>query len=167
MYVTSTGIINGVIQDQYGGRGTQFNENGVPTYSLPFQIHETPERVVSFAIVLEDKDAYPVTGGFSWIHWLAANITRVEILENESRTANDFVQGVNSWTSIQGGEQSPELSSFYGGMTPPDQPHIYELHVYALNVMLDLKNGFLLNELYRKMDGYILETYTLKGEYKN
>lgn len=167
MYVTSTGIVNGVIQEQYGGRGTQFNENGIPTYSLPFQIHEAPAWAVSFAIVLEDKDAYPVTGGFVWIHWLAANITRTEVLENESQTADDFIQGMNSWTSIQGGKQSPELSSFYGGMTPPDQPHIYELHIYALDAMLDLKKGFLLNELYHKMDGHILATYTLKGTYNN
>ena len=69
MIVTSTGIIDGVIQDQYGGWGTQFNENGVPTFSLPLKIEEAPEGTVSFAVVLEDKDAYPVTGGFAWSHW--------------------------------------------------------------------------------------------------
>lgn len=166
MNVTSSGIINGIIQPQYGGRGTQFNENNIPTYSLPFKIANAPEKTVSFAIVLEDKDAYPVTGGFSWIHWLAANITRFEIKDNESQTATDFVQGRNSWTSIQGGEQSATLSSYYGGMTPPDQAHIYELHVYALDKMLDIKQGFLLNELYHAMDGHILEQYTLKGKYE-
>lgn len=44
------------------------------------------EGVVSFAIILEDKDAYPVTGGFVWIHWLAANITRYELKENYCRS---------------------------------------------------------------------------------
>ncbi len=29
MNVTSSGIINGVIQPQYGGHGAQFNENGI------------------------------------------------------------------------------------------------------------------------------------------
>ncbi len=167
MKVTSSGIINGIIQPQYGARGTQFNENNIPTYSLPFQVENAPKETVSFAIVLEDKDAYPVTGGFVWIHWLAANITRLEIKDNESQTATDFVQGRNSWTSIQGGEQSATLSSYYGGMTPPDKPHLYELHVYALDKMLDVKQGFLLNELYREMDGHILEQYTLKGIYEN
>lgn len=61
MIVTSTGIINGVIQDQYGGRGTQFKENGVPTYSLPIKIENAPVGTLSFALVLEDKDAYPDT----------------------------------------------------------------------------------------------------------
>ena len=100
-------------------------------------------------------------------HWTAANITRTEIMENESQTATDFVQGLNSWISKQGGRQSRELSSFYGGMAPPDSPHIYQIHVYALDIMLELKNGFFYNELYRRMDGHILETYTLKGEYRN
>ena len=67
MVVTSTGITNGVIQNQYGGRGTQFNENGIPTYSLPFKVDEAPEMTVSFAVILEDKDSCPVTGGFVWL----------------------------------------------------------------------------------------------------
>ena len=167
MNVTSSGIKYGTIKPQYGKRGTQFNENHIPTFSLPFQVENAPKETVSLAIILEDKDAYPVTGGFVWIHWLAANITRFDIKDNESQTATDFIQGRNSWTSIQGGEQSVELSSYYGGMTPPDKPHTYELHVYALDKMLDIKQGFLLNELYHAMDGHILEQCTLKGIYEN
>lgn len=165
MKVTSTGIMNGMIEAKFGKYGTQFNETGMPTYSLPFKIENAPNATVSYAIVLEDKDAYPVTGGFSWIHWTAANITRTEIMENESQTATDFVQGVNSWTSLQGGQQSKELSSFYGGMAPKDAPHIYELHVFALDTKVELENGFLMNDLYKKMDGHILAEYTLKGTY--
>ena len=93
-------------------------------------------------MVLEDKDAYPVTGGFVWIHWLAANITRNEVRDNESQTAGDFIQGCNSWTSIQGNQQSKELSCFYGGMTPPDKEHLYELHIFALDKHA-LSPGFL------------------------
>lgn len=167
MIVTSTGIINGFIKDQYGGRGEQFNQNGIPTFSLPFKIENAPQNTVSFALILEDKDAYPVTGGFAWIHWLAANITRNELKDNESQTAKDFVQGCNSWTSIQGNQQTKELSCFYGGMTPPDKEHIYELHIFALDKLLDLENGFLLNELYREMDEHILDSFTLKGIYKS
>lgn len=165
MIATSTGIVNGIIQDKFGGRGTQFNENGVPTCSLPLKIEHIPEGARSFALVLEDKDAYPVTGGFVWVHWLAANITRCELEENASQTATDFVQGCNSWTSIQGNQQSKELSCFYGGMMPPDQAHTYELHVFALDQLLNLTTGFYLNELYREMEGHILEEYTLKGIY--
>lgn len=165
MKVTSNGIVNGKIDLKYGKFGSEFNENGMPIYSIPFKIENSPNGTVSYAIVLEDKDAYPVTNGFSWVHWTAANITRDEIKENESQTATDFVQGINSWASVLGGEQSKELSSFYGGMAPPDKEHIYELHVYALDKKLNLQNGFYMNELYKQMEGHILDEYTLKGNY--
>lgn len=164
--VSSAGIKDGVIDDKYGKRGI-VDQRGIPIYSLPLKFENAPTGTVSFALVLEDKDAYGPSGGFSWIHWTAANLVRTEIKENESQTAHDFVQGANSWTSIQGGKQSVELSSFYGGMAPPDAPHIYEIHVFALDTKLDLKNGFLMNTLYRKMEGHILAQYTLKGRYDN
>lgn len=167
MIVTSTAIVDGVIADQYGKHGSQFNEHGMPTFSMPFKIENAPAGTVSYALCLEDKDAFPVSGGFSWIHWTAANITKSELFDNESQTATDFVQGLNSWMSMQGGSQSKELSAFYGGMAPPDATHIYELHVYALDCLLELENGFMMNEMYRKMDGRVLATYTLKGQYRN
>ena len=166
MKVTSTGIIVGIIADEYGAKGTQFNENEMPLYSLPLKIEDAPQGTKSFAIVMEDKDAVPVCG-FSWIHWLVANLTRDELLAGESQTATDFIQGVNSWISIQGDNQSIEASSYYGGMAPPNAPHLYETHVYALDTLLDLKPGFYMNELYRAMDGHILDCFTLKGEYSN
>ncbi|TCZ80144.1 YbhB/YbcL family Raf kinase inhibitor-like protein [Paenibacillus albiflavus] len=165
MRITSTGIIKGVIEDKYGKRGTQFSPGGMPTYSLPFKIRNSHKDTVSFALVLEDKDAVPVCG-FSWIHWVAANITRQELKENESVTATDFVQGTNSWSSNLG-ELDRMEASVYGGMAPPDAPHTYELHVYALDTTLDLKPGFYMNELYKAMDGHIIEQTTLKGTYAN
>jgi Raf kinase inhibitor-like YbhB/YbcL family protein len=165
MLVTSTGIVNGIIADKYGKRGTQFNKHGMPNYSLPLKIEKAPHKTCSFVIVLEDKDAYPVTGGFSWIHWLVARLTRSELAENESIGAMDFVQGCNSWRSIQGGQQSIAESSFYGGMGSPDAAHLYEMHVFALDSMPDLTNGFYMNHLYRHMEGHILDAFTLKGLY--
>ncbi len=166
MIVTSSGIINGLIDEKYGKHGKHFNEHGMATYSLPFKIENAPKETVSFAIMYEDKDAVPVCG-FSWIHWTVANLTRTEVLENESQTATDFIQGCNSYISLQGGKQSIELASFYGGMAPPNEPHVYEMHVYALDCMLDLKNGFYMNEMYKKMEGHVLASYTLKGTYNN
>ncbi len=167
MKVTSTGIKNGIIDDKYGKYGSSFNANGMPTYSLPLKISDYPTNTKTFAIVIEDKDAFPISNGFSWIHWTVANLTKDELKENESVNAIDFIQGVNSWISIQGGNQSRDQSSYYGGMAPPDSPHIYEIHVYALDKTLELTNGFNYNELYRKMDGHILSSFTLKGSYRN
>lgn len=167
MKVTSTGIVNGVILDKYGKRGNRLNQNGMPTLSPPLQIEEAPEGTVSFAIICEDRDAYPVSGGFSWIHWLVADLTQPWLEEDASQTGTGFVQGYNSWASPLGGGQSRELSSFYGGMAPPNEPHLYEFQVYALDRMLGLENGFGLNQLWRAMDGHILAQATLKGWYDN
>ena len=43
MNVTSSGIVNGVIQPQYGGHVAQFNENGIPIYSLSFMVENAPQ----------------------------------------------------------------------------------------------------------------------------
>lgn len=167
MKIISSGIVDGVIADKYGKHGTQRNENGIPSCSLPLEILEAPEGTQSFALFLEDKDACPVCGGFSWVHWVAANITRTSLEENASQTATDFVQGLNSWVSIQGGQQSPELSACYGGMAPPNEPHTYELHVYALDTKLDLTNGFWFHEMFRQMEGHVLAQDTIKGMYRH
>lgn len=166
MKVICKGIKNGVFEDKYGFRGP-CNPLGMPIYSIPLTFEDIPEGTKSFAVVLEDKDAYPVSGGFAWIHWLAANIQKTELMENESQTATDFVQGINSWLSVQGGAHPAESCSFYGGMAPPNEPHTYEIHVYALDKILDLANGFMLHDLHRQMRGHILDKETIYGDYSN
>ena len=165
MKISSAGIINGRIQEKYGKYGDEISSEGVPTCSLPILIEDAPKGTETFALILEDKDAIPVCG-FSWIHWTAANIKRTELLSGESSNATDYVQGANSFSSkIQGLDRMS--TSCYGGMAPPDRPHTYELHVYALNRELNLKPGFYMNELYWKMQGHILEECVITGVYKN
>ena len=154
MRVCSSAIKNGLIDDKYGKRGKNF-KGDMPTISLPFSITEEPEGTVSYAIVLEDEDAIPVVGD-SWIHWMAANITQKNIPENFSQTAKNIVQGENSWGV-----------NAYGGMTPPDAPHRYDLHVYALDCLLDIKTGFNVADLYRIMGEHILDSYILSARYNN
>ena len=168
MLVTSEGIIDGIIKDKYGIHGTQFYK-GMPTYSLPLKIHNPPKRCKSFAILIEDKEAIPLIQ-FSWIHWIAANITWKNIEENASiKDASRFVQGVNSRASkFLGNEALTDAeASRYGGMGPPDKPHAYEIVVFALDKILDLENGFYLNELYDEMVGHILDNIVIKGIYRN
>lgn len=155
MRVTSTGIINGIIEDKYGKFGEHFLE-GMPSYSLPFKIDGAPEETVSFAVILDDKDAIPVAG-FNWMHWLVANLTQTDVAENESSHINtNFIQGNNSWNV-----------PLYGGMAPPDRPHTYDLTIYALDALLPLKVGFSYEKLMAAMDGHILASTTVKGVYRN
>lgn len=163
MKVTSSAIKNGVFEDKYGKQGSQFSPHGMPTYSIPFEIQDAPEGTKSFAVVLEDKDAITASG-FVWIHWLIANLTRTKILENESITAVDYVQGANSWASVLGKFEISEASG-YGGMAPPNCLHRYELIVYALDTRLDLQQGFRFNELHFAMQNHILASASVMGGY--
>ena len=165
MKITSSGLKNGKFADRFGKRGTQFSPSGMPIYSIPLKIEDAPPGTKSFAIIMEDKDAIPVCG-FSWIHWTVANLTTAELEENASQTRTDFVQGTNSRSGKLNGI-SIEEASCYGGMAPPDQPHVYEIHVYALDTLLDIQPGFYMNELYKKIQGHILANATLTGIYDN
>lgn len=166
MIVTSHGITEGIIDKKYGTYATQFLK-GMPTYSLPLTIEEYPTGTKTFAIIMEDKDAIPVVG-YSWLHWSVANLTKDSLEENASINAKDFIQGTNSWSSSLLPEPlSRYEAAKYGGPTPPDKPHNYEIHVFALDTSLNLKDGFYVNELYKVMDGHILAQYTLKGIYNN
>lgn len=168
MRVTSEGITDGIITDRFGKRGEDLDKHGIPTRSLPITIEDAPEGTKTFALILEDKDAVPVCG-FSWIHWLAANIKKSRLEENESITATDYIQGTTSWHGVIGASMGIDRMevSRYGGMTPPNEPHIYEMHVYALDTELDLEQGFYMNELYHAIQGHILAEATMCGIYKN
>lgn len=163
MQVTSSAIQNGSFEDKYGKRGTQFSPNGMPTYSIPFEIHNAPADTKSFAVVLEDKDAITASG-FVWIHWLIANLKRTSLAENESLTATDFVQGANSWASVLGKFELDE-ASYYGGMAPPNCEHRYELIVYALDCELQLTQGFRFNDLHFAMQNHVLAQASVVGKY--
>lgn len=166
MKINSSGIRNGIIEDKYGARGTQFIGE-MPTYSLPVQLSEAPLETVCFALVLLDHDAVPPTG-FTWIHWSVANLVRDELKENEAVHAKGFIQGTNSWSSPLLQKPLSRLeAATYGGMTPPDAPHTYELKAYALDARVELENGFYLNELYDEMSGHILDKAVIYGTYTN
>lgn len=153
MWIESTGIKEGIIDEKYGKYGAHFIKD-MPSYSLPFEIIEAPEKTVSFAVILDDVDAIPVCG-FVWVHWLIANLKKPELKENVSGKINpEFIQGNNSWNM-----------PLYGGMAPPDKDHIYDLKVYALDCELDLEEGFSLEELENKMQGHVLAKAILKGLY--
>ena len=107
-----------------------------------------------------------------WATSLAGRIRKIarSATDGSNRTNRaahpDYVQGVNSFASALQG-YDPQRNSCYGGMTPPDCPHTYELHVYALDTKLELEAGFYMNELYWKMQGHILAQATLSGVYEN
>ena len=107
MVVTSTAVnAKGFLADKYGYNDkTQLDAKEMPITSFPFEIKNAPKGTKSYAVFLEDKDAFPVSKGFSWIHWVAANITTTKVAENASKNKPNFVQGMNSWWSSLGGSR--------------------------------------------------------------
>lgn len=154
MIISSSGIVNGKILDKYGKRSS-VKKFGMPILSLPIKIEDAPKTAKSFAIIFDDPDSVPVCG-YTWVHWLVANLTKTELLENESQTSSHFVQGKNSWND-----------NCYGGPCPPDRPHNYRLRVFALSEMLNLRGDFSLEQLESAILGKVLDTAELIGTYDN
>ena len=157
--VTSEGIVGGKYLDKYGKRGRE-KICGMPVLSPPIKIENAPKGTVCFAMIMEDEDAIPVCG-FSFIHWLATDFTETYLPEGVSGSGL-FPEGKNDYGNRAGGD-----CARYGGMGPPNAPHLYQLHVYALDRFTGLKKGFSYEELLSAIEGHVLAEYTLNGVYDN
>lgn len=161
MQVKSVAFEDGRIADKYGVKGGENGPGGMPLRSFPLEISGAPPGTGSFAVVLEDPDSAP-NCGFTWIHWLVAGLKRPRLEEDASRTAKDLIQGATSWN---GRGADLKQASAYGGPNPPDRPHTYHLHVYALDFEPALKPGFSYEELMHVAKGHILARAELTGVY--
>lgn len=169
MKIYSNNIKNGKFDDVIGHLGNEI-KNNKPTHSFHLAWSEVPAHTQSLALIFMDHDAIPVCG-FSWIHWLVANIDPAlrELKENISLEGK-LLEGVNSWASKflpSNWQLSKEEATSFGGCAPPDQPHDYTIELYALDKKLDLERGFFMNELMKKMSGHILDKATLEVLYNN
>ncbi len=152
MALSSNGIADGVMADAYGAKGSQLAKN-IPTRSLPLTVSHIPEGAKSLAVTMIDPD------GDNWVHWLAANInfsgSEIEIPENASIDLKDvMVQGKNDFGTTG-----------YGGPTPPSGTHKYVITVYALDTILELKEGFSRKQLESAMEGHVKAQAVLTGDY--
>jgi len=133
--------------------------------SPSFTVEAPPAGTASLALLLEDRDAFPVTGGFSWVHWAACNISLPGLREGAGTAGADFKQGLNSYISVQGGSRPAAECVGYCGMSPPDEAHLYTLRVFALDTLLDIEDGFNMNIMFREMQGHILDSAEISGWY--
>ena len=132
---------NGTIPQEYTCDGSDI--------SPPLTISGVPSKAVSLVLVMDDPDA--PRGTFT--HWLAWNI---------SPEKTQFVKGEN----LESPQGKTDFGSVgYGGPCPPSGTHRYFFKFYALNSMLELKNGSSRNDLEKAMSGKIIEQTTLIGKY--
>lgn len=132
---------NGMIPPEYTCDGSDI--------SPPLVISEVPKEARSLAIIMDDPDA-PM-GTFT--HWLVWNIlpqkTRFEKGEKIS-----FPQGKTSF-----GKKS------YGGPCPPSGTHRYFFKIYAVDLVLNLKEGVSRTDIEKEMIGHVLAEASLMGKY--
>ena len=115
------------------------NGNNIPGIEL----HDAPAGTIATAMIMDDPDAMAAVGKV-WVHWLSTT-DGAEELFNEGK--NDF------------GEIG------YGGPAPPDKRHTYIFKAYALDTVLDLKEGYSKQELEDAMKGHIIAEAKLTGTF--
>lgn len=169
MKIISNSIVNGYFNDEIGHRGTHFAKNIMPNYSFHLAWENLPVNTQSLALIFLDHDAIPVCG-FTWIHWLIANIdpTLKQLPENASASMK-LLEGVNSWNSSiipAEWQLNKEDATHFGGCAPPDKEHLYTITLYALDKKLELTRGFSMNELLKAMKEHILDEASLEALYK-
>ena len=120
------------------------------------RIEDAPEGTVSVALIMDDPDAMKAVGKV-WVHWLLCNMS--EYIDQESRKRASDEYGLEVYGKTDFGETK------YGGPAPPDGKHTYIFKAYALDTLLDLKEGYSKQELDDAMKDHILAEAKLTGTF--
>jgi len=112
---------------------------------------DLPAGTTALALIMDDPDAMGAVGKV-WVHWLSYRENMKEL--------KGFVEPDKM---VEGKTDFGEIG--YGGPAPPDKRHTYVFKVYALDVELDLKEGYSKQELEDAMKGHIIAEAKLTGTY--
>ncbi|MGL5732970.1 MAG: YbhB/YbcL family Raf kinase inhibitor-like protein [Metamycoplasmataceae bacterium] len=167
MKIHSKNIENNYMNEKFGNN-TKDQHDGVVRRSFQIGWSDLPQGTISLALAFYDNDAVPVCG-FSWIHWLAANIdpSLKELPENASvEMANKMVQGKNSWASGLLPKEMQSHETLFGGCAPPNGDHKYTVKLYALDKKVKLDNGFMYNDLKHAIEGSVIGSATMHFMYE-
>ena len=117
----------------------------------PLSIRDVPGNTKSLVLIVEDPDAPYKT----WTHWIIFNmepgVTEVaenDIPPNSLLGENDFGKGA------------------YGGPCPPVGKHRYFFKLYALDIMLEIKEGSSKKQVEEAMKDHILDKVVLIGVFE-
>jgi Raf kinase inhibitor-like YbhB/YbcL family protein len=127
-----------------------------PDVSPPLAWIGIREGAKSLALVCDDPDAPMGT----WVHWVLFNLPAdsTSLAENVPKTGrleNGAKQGMNDFRRLGYGGPCP----------PPGKPHRYFFKFYALDTVLDLKEGASKKDLEKAMRGHVLAEARLVGTY--
>lgn len=114
----------------------------------------------SYAVIMEDPDAKPVTPFVHWVMWnIPAEITSIpEGVQEQARLSDP--DGVLQGRTTRG------APGYYGPKPPVGEPaHRYHFQVYALDRMLDVPFGADRDQLLQAMKGHVLAKGEIVGKY--
>jgi Raf kinase inhibitor-like YbhB/YbcL family protein len=114
-----------------------------------------PSETKSFALICDDPDAPSGT----WVHWVLFNIpvSVTQLPENfllKNKTIKGVSGGMNDFGKLE-----------YGGPCPPGGIHRYFFKIYALDMLLNEKEGIRASSLVKAMEGHVLAKGDLMGKY--
>lgn len=123
--------------------------------SPPLAISDVPESAKSLVLIMDDPDVpKSLRADGMWDHWLVFNIPP----DTDEVAKGGEPAGIHS--------KGTSGNYDYHGPCPPDREHRYFFKLYALDIMLDLKEGANKKEIEQAMEGHIIEQATLMGKYK-
>lgn len=150
--VTSSSFAaNGMMDDRY----TEYADGVSPALSW-----KAVAGAKSYAIIMEDPDAKPVTPFVHWVMWnIPANITSVpEGVQEQARLSDP--DGVLQGRTTRG------APGYYGPKPPVGEAaHRYHFQVYALDKMLDVPFGADRDQVLQAMRGHVLAKGEIVGKY--
>lgn len=111
-------------------------------------VEDISELAKTFALIVDDPDAPMGT----WVHWVVYDIPVAGRIEENSVPGK---QGINT-----AGNKN------YHGPCPPSGTHRYIFKLYALDTILNLKEGVSKGQLEKAMQGHLLDKAELIGLYK-
>lgn len=137
----------GKIPSQYTCDGKNINP--------PLLISEVPEKAKALALIMDDPDVPEyVRKDRMWVHWVVFNMPPQTSSIGENATPK----------GTAGKGTSGKLK--YEGPCPPDREHRYFFKLYALDIVLTLKEGATKEDLEKAMSGHIIAQAELIGKYE-
>lgn len=121
-----------------------------------------PEGTRQLALILDD----PVFGMPAFVHWVAYNIPVSASGLPEGLSADAIV----AYPGLEGminGANGTRRTGYFGPRPPADgKVHTYNFRLYALDYELNLPDGYNKQNLLQAMEGHILATGLLTGNYQ-
>lgn len=122
--------------------------------SPPLNWNDPPEGTKSLVLINDDPDA----PSGDWVHWIVYNIPPDTRKFNDNQSAEGLPENC-----LQGRNDFGRIG--YGGPCPPSGTHRYSFKLYALDIVLNVREGLTKNFLLEMINGHIIAATELVGKY--